>query len=129
VCSVNSFSGLYTSSQADVHKNQLSAPAVVRNCPEYCEIVFKVRHELQLEREDKVDLVTEKVRAEEALATTQALFTKVRHAVSCPPPPWSHDKVDLITEKVRAEEALATTQALFTKVRLAVSCPPSPLVT
>jgi hypothetical protein len=44
--------------------------------------MFQVRHELQLEREDKVDLVTEKVRAEEALATTQALFTKVRLAVS-----------------------------------------------
>ena len=35
---------------------------------------------------DKVDLVTEKVLAEEALATTQALFTKVRLAVSRPPP-------------------------------------------
>jgi hypothetical protein len=32
-----------------------------------------------------VDLVTEKVRAEEELATTQGLFTKVRLDVICPP--------------------------------------------
>jgi hypothetical protein len=37
-----------------------------------------VRQELQLEREDKVDLVTEKVRAEEAVARLQADFAQVR---------------------------------------------------
>ena len=42
----------------------------------YCWLV-QVRAELQLEREEKVDLVTEKVRAEEAVATIQAEFNKV----------------------------------------------------